>query len=282
MSFNLPWMSSSSNLFNPSVNSKTTFKSLRMTLIIYICVEMNTELLCWLDYNIHYFIASVFQGSLFLTYSASAWHLHLPTARLLLMTACQIYARANKRFTVKPVEVKITSIRVRFAAVDQEHGVILLVALQQQWLYFLWRLRAWNDSIWLHSVLHALNTITEARAWSKVYVSEEWRVIINWLSIPFKNACLDITVLFYESSPASPKTRPLLLLKILFFFFCLCCPDEECLMKGLEACNLTIQTTPDQFPSLRRCVCNWEEELCGSIQVLATQCHQRTGAVFSI
>lgn len=161
---------------------------------------MNTELLCWLDYDIHYFIASVFQGSLFLTYSASAWHLHLPTARLRLLTACQIYARANKRFAVEPVEVKITSIRVHFAAGDQEHGVILLVALQQQWLYFLWRLRAWSDSIWLHSVLHALNTITEARAWSKVYVSEEWRVIINWLSIPFKNARLDIWVLFYENT----------------------------------------------------------------------------------
>lgn len=87
---------------------------------------------------------------------------------------------------------------LHFAAGDREHGVILLVALPQQWLYFFWRLRAWSDSIWLHSVLHALNTITEAGAWSKVYVSEEWRVIINWLSAPFKNARLDIRVLFYE------------------------------------------------------------------------------------
>lgn len=89
---------------------------------------------------------------------------------------------------------------LHFAAGDREHGVILLVALQQQWLYFLWRLRAWSDSIRLHSVLHALNTITEARAWSKAYGSEEWRVIIKWLSVPFKNTCLDIRELFYEST----------------------------------------------------------------------------------
>lgn len=88
---------------------------------------------------------------------------------------------------------------LHFAAGDRQYGVILLVALQQQWLYFLCRLRAWSVSIWLHSVLHALNTITEARAWSKVYVSEEWIVIINWLSVPFENARLDIRVPFYES-----------------------------------------------------------------------------------
>lgn len=88
---------------------------------------------------------------------------------------------------------------LHFVAGNRERGVILLVALQQQWLYFLLRLRAWSDSIRLHSVLHALNTITEARAWSKVCVSEEWRVIINWLSVPFENARLDIRLPFYES-----------------------------------------------------------------------------------
>ncbi|KAF3842180.1 hypothetical protein F7725_024131 [Dissostichus mawsoni] len=54
------------------------------------------------------------------------------------------------------------------------------------------------------------------------------------------------------------------------------CEDEGCQIKGSEVCNLTIQTVLDQFPSLRGCVCAREEELCGSIQALATQCNQKT------
>lgn len=45
---------------------------------------------------------------------------------------------------------------------------------------------------------------------------------------------------------------------------------------------MTIQSVLDQFPSLRGCVCDWQEELCGSIQALATQCHRKPGAVFSV
>ncbi|XP_029306080.1 GDNF family receptor alpha-like [Cottoperca gobio] len=54
------------------------------------------------------------------------------------------------------------------------------------------------------------------------------------------------------------------------------CEDDGCQIKGSEVCNLTIQTVLDQFPSLHGCVCAREEELCGSIQALATQCHQKT------
>uniref|UniRef100_A0AAX7T8Q2 GDNF/GAS1 domain-containing protein n=1 Tax=Astatotilapia calliptera TaxID=8154 RepID=A0AAX7T8Q2_ASTCA len=57
--------------------------------------------------------------------------------------------------------------------------------------------------------------------------------------------------------------------------------DGGCQIKGSEVCNMTIQTILHQFPSLPGCVCAWEEELCDSIQVLATQCHQKPGAVFS-
>ncbi|KAM4598891.1 GDNF family receptor alpha-like [Fundulus diaphanus] len=52
---------------------------------------------------------------------------------------------------------------------------------------------------------------------------------------------------------------------------------DRCQIKGSECCNLTIQTALDQFPSLQGCVCTWEEELCDSIQVLATQCLQKPG-----
>ncbi|XP_071336935.1 GDNF family receptor alpha-like isoform X2 [Trachinotus anak] len=51
------------------------------------------------------------------------------------------------------------------------------------------------------------------------------------------------------------------------------CNSKGCQIKGSEVCNMTIQTVLDQFPSLRGCVCAWEEELCDSIQALATQCH---------
>ncbi|XP_022067837.1 GDNF family receptor alpha-like isoform X1 [Acanthochromis polyacanthus] len=53
------------------------------------------------------------------------------------------------------------------------------------------------------------------------------------------------------------------------------CEDEGCQIKGSEVCNMTIQTILDQFPSLRGCVCAWEEDLCDSIQVLASQCHRK-------
>ncbi|XP_053188609.1 GDNF family receptor alpha-like [Scomber japonicus] len=56
------------------------------------------------------------------------------------------------------------------------------------------------------------------------------------------------------------------------------CDDERCQIKGSEVCDMTIRTILDQFPSLQGCVCAWEEELCGSIQVLATQCHQKPAA----
>lgn len=55
---------------------------------------------------------------------------------------------------------------------------------------------------------------------------------------------------------------------------CVCCPGESCQIKELKACNLTIRTALE-----RRCVCNWEEEKCGSVRTLATQCHRPTGAV---
>ncbi|KAM9726812.1 GDNF family receptor alpha-like isoform 2-T2 [Menidia menidia] len=48
--------------------------------------------------------------------------------------------------------------------------------------------------------------------------------------------------------------------------------DERCQIKGTEVCNMTVQTALDQFPSLRGCVCAWEEELCDSLQALASQC----------
>ncbi|KAM9364957.1 GDNF family receptor alpha-like [Pholidichthys leucotaenia] len=51
--------------------------------------------------------------------------------------------------------------------------------------------------------------------------------------------------------------------------------DEGCQIKGSATCNLTIQSILYQLPSLRGRVCAWEEEICDSIQVLATQCHQR-------
>lgn len=77
--------------------------------------------------------------------------------------------------------------------------------------------------------------------------------------------------------------------KILFF----CLPssvcviqDEACQIKGSSGCNMSIQAVLDQYPSLQGCVCVWEEEeeeeLCGSIQALATQCSPKTGAVFSV
>ncbi|KAM9345468.1 GDNF family receptor alpha-like [Symphorus nematophorus] len=51
------------------------------------------------------------------------------------------------------------------------------------------------------------------------------------------------------------------------------CGDDGCQIKASEVCNMTIQIALDQFPSLRGCVCAWEEEeLCDSIQALATQC----------
>ncbi|KAF3708312.1 GDNF family receptor alpha-like Precursor [Channa argus] len=53
------------------------------------------------------------------------------------------------------------------------------------------------------------------------------------------------------------------------------CDDEGCQIKGLEGCNMTIQSVLDQFPSLRGCVCAWQEELCDSIQALATECHRK-------
>uniref|UniRef100_A0A3Q3ILJ1 GDNF/GAS1 domain-containing protein n=2 Tax=Monopterus albus TaxID=43700 RepID=A0A3Q3ILJ1_MONAL len=53
------------------------------------------------------------------------------------------------------------------------------------------------------------------------------------------------------------------------------CNDEGCQIKGSEVCNMTIQSVIDQFPSLRGCVCAWEEEVCDSIQALATQCHSK-------
>ncbi|XP_047459877.1 GDNF family receptor alpha-like [Mugil cephalus] len=53
------------------------------------------------------------------------------------------------------------------------------------------------------------------------------------------------------------------------------CEDEACQIKGSEVCNMTIQTILDQLPSLQGCVCDWEEELCDSIQVLATQCQPK-------
>ncbi|XP_059215880.1 GDNF family receptor alpha-like [Centropristis striata] len=56
------------------------------------------------------------------------------------------------------------------------------------------------------------------------------------------------------------------------------CEDDGCQIKGSEQCNLTIQTVMDHFPSLSGCVCAWEEELCDSIQALATQCHQKPAA----
>ncbi|XP_071399912.1 GDNF family receptor alpha-like [Centroberyx affinis] len=60
------------------------------------------------------------------------------------------------------------------------------------------------------------------------------------------------------------------------FGSCICeVNDEGCQIKGSKVCNMTIQTILDQFPSLQRCMCAWEEELCVSIQALATQCHQK-------
>ncbi|XP_074532331.1 GDNF family receptor alpha-like [Halichoeres trimaculatus] len=58
------------------------------------------------------------------------------------------------------------------------------------------------------------------------------------------------------------------------------CDDGACQIKGSAGCNMTIQAILDQYPSLQGCVCIWkeeeEEELCGSIQALATQCSLKT------
>ncbi|XP_036978551.1 GDNF family receptor alpha-like isoform X3 [Acanthopagrus latus] len=57
------------------------------------------------------------------------------------------------------------------------------------------------------------------------------------------------------------------------------CRDEGCQIKGLGACNMTIQTALDQLPSLRGCVCTWKEEgLCDSMRMLAEQCRRRPAA----
>ncbi|XP_030603525.1 GDNF family receptor alpha-like [Archocentrus centrarchus] len=53
------------------------------------------------------------------------------------------------------------------------------------------------------------------------------------------------------------------------------CEDGGCQITGSEVCNITIPAILYQFPSLRGCVCAWEGELCDSMQVLATQCHQK-------
>ncbi|XP_039994391.1 GDNF family receptor alpha-like [Xiphias gladius] len=53
------------------------------------------------------------------------------------------------------------------------------------------------------------------------------------------------------------------------------CYNEGCQIKGSEVCNMTIKNMLDQFPSLRGCVCAWGEELCDSVQALATQCHRK-------
>ncbi|XP_065815666.1 GDNF family receptor alpha-like [Labrus bergylta] len=57
------------------------------------------------------------------------------------------------------------------------------------------------------------------------------------------------------------------------------CADETCQIKGSQACNMTIQAVLVQFPSLEGCVCaREEEELCGSIRELATQCRPNTAS----
>ncbi|XP_034040812.1 GDNF family receptor alpha-like [Thalassophryne amazonica] len=53
--------------------------------------------------------------------------------------------------------------------------------------------------------------------------------------------------------------------------------DRACRLKGSTVCNMTIQAVLNQYPSLHGCVCTWEEELCDSLQALATQCLQKTG-----
>ncbi|KAM3605753.1 uncharacterized protein V6R79_004030 [Siganus canaliculatus] len=53
------------------------------------------------------------------------------------------------------------------------------------------------------------------------------------------------------------------------------CRDEGCQIKGSDICNMTIQAALDQSPSLRGCVCSWEEGLCDSAQALATQCRRQ-------
>ncbi|KAM8851493.1 uncharacterized protein gfral [Synchiropus picturatus] len=52
------------------------------------------------------------------------------------------------------------------------------------------------------------------------------------------------------------------------------CEDGGCQIKDSMICNMTIKTVLDQFPSLRACLCveEQEEELCGSVHDLATQC----------
>lgn len=139
------------------------------------------------------------------------------------------------------------------------HGAILLVALWKQWLHFLWRLRTWRKSIKLQLFLHGLNAIAEAIPCSELYNNNNWS---SW-QCKSKNSS-------YDKSCFSAC------------HLCWCCSDDRCQMTGLKACNLTIQTALDQFPSLQGCVCALEEELCGPIHALATQCHQKPGAVFSI
>uniref|UniRef100_A0A3B4ZPJ1 GDNF/GAS1 domain-containing protein n=1 Tax=Stegastes partitus TaxID=144197 RepID=A0A3B4ZPJ1_9TELE len=81
------------------------------------------------------------------------------------------------------------------------------------------------------------------------------------------------------------QTRPYTLMENPVFLppSCACViQDEGCQIKGSEVCNMTIQTILDQFPSLQGCVCAQEEDLCDSIQVLASQCRRKPGAVFSV
>ncbi|MED6286696.1 hypothetical protein CHARACLAT_008701 [Characodon lateralis] len=86
-------------------------------------------------------------------------------------------------------------------------------------------------------------------------------------------------------SISSPASRFLASVETCMSDLCSCerafvngnCEDDRCQIKGSEGCNLTIQTALDLFPSMQGCVCTWEEELCDSIQALATQCLQKPG-----
>uniref|UniRef100_H3BZW1 GDNF/GAS1 domain-containing protein n=1 Tax=Tetraodon nigroviridis TaxID=99883 RepID=H3BZW1_TETNG len=61
-------------------------------------------------------------------------------------------------------------------------------------------------------------------------------------------------------------------------FYSNACGDKGCQMKSFEVCNLTIPTALDQFPSLHGCVCACQEDLCASMQALATQCSRQAAA----
>lgn len=55
-------------------------------------------------------------------------------------------------------------------------------------------------------------------------------------------------------------------------------PDGSCQIKVSKVCNMTIHSIVDQYPTVRGCLCAWEEP-CTSLELLTSQCLPETGAL---